>query len=55
MQTTLKEQDRNIIKQHESKENFHKTTWCETCMYPDLLYNQEFLGKIEINSSFRVY
>ena len=51
IQTTLKEQDRSIIKQHESKEQLHKTTWGETRMFHNLTYNREFISKVEINST----
>ena len=54
IQTTLKEQDRSIIKQHESKEQLHKTTWRETRMIHNLTYNREFISKIEINSTTMV-
>ena len=51
IQTNLREQDRNIIKQYESKEQFQKNAWCETLMFHDLDDNQEFISKIEINST----
>ena len=54
IQTTLKEQDSYIIKQHESREQFHKTTWRETRMFHDLIYNREIISKMKINYSFRV-
>ena len=52
IQTTLKEQD--IIKQHESKEQLHKTTWRETRMFHNLTYNREIISKVEISSTTMV-
>ena len=43
------------MKQHELKEQLHKTTWNEIPMFRYLIYNREFIRKIEINSSFNMY
>ena len=55
IQTTLREQEKNKIKQYKSKEQFHKTVGRETRMFHDLTDNIEFISIIEINYSFSMY
>ena len=55
IQTTLREQEKNKIKQCKSKEQFHKTVGRETHMFHNLTDNKEFISKIEINYSFSMY
>ena len=55
IQTILREQERNKIKQYKSKEQFHKTVGLEIHMFHDLTYNIEFISKIEISYSFSMY
>ena len=54
IQTTLREQERNIIKQYKSKEQFHETVGREHTFH-DLNYNIEFIIKIKINYSVSTY
>ena len=53
IQTTLSEQERNIIKKIQIKRTIScKTVGRELYMFYDLTYNKEFISKIEINYSF---
>ena len=55
IQTTLREQEKNKIKQYKSKEQFHQAVGRETRMFHDLTDNIEFISIIEINYSFSMY